>query len=83
MLQDTFTRFKAQVEAAVAGVTLFQIIHHAQALQVVLEAAKADHAGVERILPGVAKRRVPQVMRQANGLGQVFVDAQCARNGAA
>ena len=82
MLQNALTRFKAQVQPAVAGVALFQGIYHAQALQIVLKATVILHAGIERILPRMAKWRVAQVMRQADGLGQVLVDAQCTRNGA-
>ena len=60
---------------------LFEVIDYAQALQVMFKAAEGLHAGVERILPGVAEGRVAQIMRQRNGLGQVFVEIQLARDG--
>jgi hypothetical protein len=46
----------------------------------VLKAAIGLHAGVQRILAGVAERRVPKVMSEGNALGQVFVQSQCPGN---
>ena len=83
VLEDAFARLEAQVQAVEVGVALFQLVHHAQALQVVLEAAglgrQLAHAGVEFVLPGVAERRVAQIMGQRDGLGQVFRQGQAAR----
>ena len=80
VLEDALARLKRQVQAVELRVALFQRIDHAQALQVVLKAALPSHAGVQRILPGVAKRRVAQVVRQRNGFDQILVDAQRARH---
>ncbi len=59
---------------------LFQGVDHAQALQVVLEAAVRLHALIEHVLAHVAERRMAQVMRERDGFDQVFVQAQVARN---
>ncbi len=83
VFQNPFPGFKAQVQPAVVGVTLFERIDHAQALHIVLKAAKVLHAVIEHILARMAKRRVAEVMGQADRLGQVFVDAQCPRHRAA
>ena len=83
MFQDAFAGLKAQVQAVKQRVTLLQVVHHAQALQVVLKTAVACHAFVEGILPGMAKGGVAQVMRQRNRLNQVFIEAQRAGDGAA
>ena len=48
-----------------------------------LEAAIFFHACIERVLPGVAERRMAQVVRQCNGFDQIFVQIQDARDGAA
>ena len=40
-------------------------------------------AGMQRVLPGVAKRGVAQVVRQRNGFDQVFIELQVAGDGAA
>ena len=83
VLQNAFAGFKAQVQAVESRVALFQFIDHAQTLQVVLETTVLAHAGIQGILPRVAKRGVTQVVRQRNGFGQVFVQAQAARDAAA
>ena len=83
MFQNTFARFEGQIQTVKLGVTLFQKIDHAQALQVVLEASKLLHARIQGILPRMTKGGVPQVMRQGHSLDQIFIQTQRARNGAA
>ena len=76
MLQDAFAGFERQIEAIEIRITLFEHVDNAQTLQVVLESAKCRHAGIERVLPGVAERRMTQIMCQGHRLDQVFVQAQ-------
>ena len=76
MFEHALPRFEGQVDAVVIGVALFKVVHHPQALQVVLEPAMGLHAPVQRILPGVPERGVAEVMGQRDRLHQVFVDAQ-------
>ena len=83
MLEDALTGFKAQVQTIKARVSLLELVHHAQALQVVLKAAVRRHAFIECVLAGMAERRVSQVMRQRHGLDQIFVQAQRAGDRAA
>ena len=64
MLGHAFARFERQVDAVVVGVALFKVVHHPQALQVVLEPAMGLHAPVQRILPRVPERGVAEVMGQ-------------------
>ena len=82
MFEHTLTGFKAQIETVKRGVALFELVDHAQALQVVLKAAVLGHAFVQRVLSGVAKRRVAQVVRQRHGFDQILVKTQGAGNGA-
>src|SRR5690606_34894731 len=86
MLEYPFARLEAQVQAVEGGIALFQFVHHPQALQIVLEAARLGrqllHAGVQFVLAGMAERRVAQVVRQGDGLDEVFVQAQVASDGA-
>ena len=63
-------------------VALFELVDDAQRLQVVLEAAVLAHAVVQRILAGVAERRVAEVVRKADRFGQRFVELQRPRDGA-
>ena len=87
VLEDALTRLEAQVETVPGRVALLQMVHHAQALQVVLEAApfaaRPAHAVVERILPSMAEGGVAEVVRQRDGLDQVFIEGQRAGNRAA
>ena len=62
---------------------MLELVHHAQALQVVLEAAVLRHAGIERVLARVAERRVAEVVRQGDRFHQVLVEPQRARDRAA
>jgi len=59
MLENALPRFKTQVQAIELGITPLQPIDHTQALQVVLKPTELCHAGMERILPCVAKGRMP------------------------
>ena len=81
MLEDAFPGFKREIEAVVGGVSLFQAIDHPQTLQVVLKPTKRLHAFVERILPRMAKRGMPQIMRQRNRLHQILIDLKRPGNG--
>jgi hypothetical protein len=82
VFEDAFAGFKTQVQAIERGVALLQHIHHPQALQVVLEASVALHARMQGILARMAKRGVAQVVRQRNGLHQVFAQPEAAGNAA-
>ena len=74
---------KHQVQAVEGAVALLQRIDHAQRLQIVLEAAMVLHAGVERILARVTEGRMAEVVRERDGLDQVFVQAAgCAQSSA-
>ena len=53
--------------------------HHPQGLGVVIEAAMRLEAGVERAFAGVAERGVAEIMRQRQGLGEVLVEPELAR----
>ena len=81
VLQNAFAGLKAQVQAVVLRVTLLQLVDHPQALQIVLKATPVAHAVVQRILPGVAKGCVTQIMGQRDRLHQVFVQSQRTRHG--
>ena len=66
-----------QVQAAMAGVALLEVLDDAQRVQVVVEAqAVALQAVVQRALAGVAERRVADVVDQRERLRQVVVQAE-------
>ena len=80
VFENALARFEAEIQAVERAVVLFEFIDDREALQVVLEAAVIAHAFVQRILSGMAERRMAEIVRQRNGFDQVFVDAQIARH---
>jgi len=96
VLKYALAGLEAQVQAVEGRIALLELVDHAQALHVVLEAGRrlvgadglarrlgvALQAGVERVLAGVAEGRVAQVVRQRDRLDQVLVQAQAARDAA-
>ena len=82
MLEDSFAALEGEIQSGKAGVTLLELVDDSQRLQVVLEPAVFAHAFIERVLAGMSKRRVPEIVRQADGLGEGLVDAQRTRDGA-
>ena len=52
---------------------IFEYIHHAQRLQVMLKATVILHAGIERILPGMAEWRVTEIVSERYSFHQVFI----------
>ena len=86
MLQNAFACLERQIQAVVGRVALFQRVDDAQALQVVLEPRALGvvtlQASIQRILPGMTKRRMAQVVRQRNRFDQVFIELQRAGDGA-
>ena len=53
--------------------------HDPQGLRVVVEAAMGFQAGIERALAGMAERRMAEIMRQRQRLGEVLVEPELAR----
>ena len=80
MFQDALTRFESEIQAIKIWVAFFQMIHHAQALQVVLKSTKVLHAFIQGVLTRMAKWRVPQVMGQRHRFNQIFIQSQGTGN---
>ena len=84
MLQDAFASLIAEVQSVVRQALLLKLIDHPQALRVVLKAQAAGVCGanaiVERMLSGVPKWGVSEVMRERNHFAQVFVEPQGSCN---
>ena len=52
------------------GIAPLELGHDAQGLRVVVEAAAVRHRGVERVLAGMAERRVAEIVRERERLGR-------------
>src|SRR5688500_1549420 len=73
VLQDALASLERQVQTAERRVAVLEVIDDAQRLQVVLEAPEVAHTFVERILAGVAERRVAEIVRETDRLDEVLV----------
>ena len=78
MFGQTFADFPRQIQAGEIRIFLFQFLDDAKALLVVLETAVAFHQPVEHGFALVAERRMAEVVRERDGLGEVGVQLQCA-----
>ena len=76
VLGQTLAHFPGKVQSGEAGIFLLQLLDHAQALAVVLKPAVIFHQLVQYHLAFVPERGVTEVVRQRDGLRQVFVQLQ-------
>ena len=84
VLEDALARLEAQVQAVEApGSALRARRPRAGSAGCARSRRASRHAGVERVLAGVAEGRVAEVVRQRDRLDQVFVQPQRARDRAA
>lgn len=80
MLEDAFARLEAQVQAVERAIVFLELVDDGQALQIVLEAAVLAHARVQCVLPGMAERRMAEIVRERNRFDEILVQAQVARH---
>jgi len=81
VLDQTLQRFPSQVEPVETGVAVFQPGHQPKGMRIVIEAANVARGIIESFLACMAEGGMSQIVRKAEGLGEVFVDGQQTRNG--
>ena len=79
MLDQAFERFPGEVEAVEGRIAALQRGHDAQGLRIVIEAAEGRETLVERALAGMTERRMAEIVGQRQRLGEIFVEAERAR----
>jgi hypothetical protein len=83
VFDDALANAEGEIEAAVGGVALLEVLDDTQGVEVVVEAAAvALEALVQCALAGVAEGRVADVVNEGESLGEVFVEAELAGAGA-
>jgi hypothetical protein len=82
VLHQSFQALERQIEPVERGILALEARHHVKALGVVIEAAVAGEALIEGALAGVSKGRMAEIVRQRQGLREVVVEAELARDGA-
>ena len=77
MFDDSLTHTKREVQPAMGGVALFEVLDDPQRMEIVIEAQSvALEALIERSFAGVAEGRVADVVNQRQRLRQVLVQSQ-------
>ncbi len=79
VLDQALQRLPGQIEPVEGGIAALQFCDDAQALRVVIEAAELAQGFVERALAGMAERRMAEIVRQRQRLGEVLVEPERAR----
>ena len=78
VLYQAVERLPAQIEAVEFGVVPFQFGDEPQGVAVVVEAAEAVQARIERVLAGMPEGRVAEIMAERDRFGQVLVEPKGA-----
>ena len=78
VLDQAFERFPGEIEPVEARIAALQRGDDAQGLRIVIEAAERGEAVVERALAGMAERRMAEIVRQRQRLGEILVEAAAA-----
>src|SRR5438552_9130196 len=81
VLDDALADAERQIEPAMRGVTLLEVLYDTQRVKIVVEATTMTaEAAVQRALPGVSKGRMADVVNQGESLRQIFVQAERGSN---
>ena len=80
MLRQALERFPTEVEPIEIRIGIFELRHDADRVGVVVEAARIGECGAERVLARMAERRMAEIVREAERLGQILVEAERARH---
>ena len=83
VFHDAFAHGERQIQPAKGRIALFEPRHDAQRMQIVVKAqSMCAQALVQRALAGMAKGRMPDVVRQAQRFGQLRIQPQRTGRGA-
>ena len=79
VLDQTLKRLPSQIEAVEGRIASLKIGHNPKRLRIVIEAAEAGQAFVERAFARMAERRMAEIVRQRQRFAEVLVEAKGAR----
>ena len=69
-----------EIEARTLGVFQFKNLDNSEALGVVIKAAVVRHQSVELVFASVSAGRMAEVVGKGDRLGEIFIQAEGARN---
>jgi len=75
VLDDAFQGLPAEVQPVEAGVAALQLGHDPEGLHAVIEAAEGVHVPLQLVLPGVAERRVAEIVGHPHRPGGAGTEA--------
>src|SRR5580765_8923814 len=82
MFDDAFANFKRQIESGKIQITLLELLDDSQRLQIMVEAVSMrTQQFIELALARVAEGRVPDVVHQGQGFGEIGVEFERAGDG--
>jgi hypothetical protein len=82
VLDDAFTNTEGQVQPAMRGVTLLEVLDDTQRVEVVVEATPMTlEAPIEGALTSMPKRWMADVVNQRKRLRQIFIQTERGGNG--
>ncbi len=73
MLAQAFAHFERQIQPGKIRIRRLEQLDHPRALLVVVETAMLAHAFRQHFLARVSERRMPEIVRERDRLGQVFI----------
>ena len=76
MLGEAFERLPAQIEPVEIGIRRLQPRHEPQRVGIVVEPAGVGQRRGQRLLAAMAERRMAEVVGEAQGFGQILVEAR-------
>ena len=81
MFDDAFADFEGEIESLEIEIALFEFFDNAKRVQVVIEVAAVQaHQFVQLALPGMAERRMANVVDQRQRFGKLRIQAQSISN---
>ena len=80
MLGEALQRVPAEVEPIEVRIWCFEPGNDPDRVRIVVEAAGVGERAAQRILASVTERRVTEIVSEAQGFGQVLVEAERARH---
>ncbi len=78
MFQDAFAGLERQIQTREIGMAFLELIDDPQRLKIVFKPSEFTHTGVQRVLAGVAKGRMTQIMSETDGLHEILIEAHGA-----
>jgi hypothetical protein len=83
MLNNSFANAKGKVESAMSYITLFEMLHNPQSVQIMIETqTMTAQALIQGALSCMTERRMADIVNQRQGFGKILIQTQRNSSGA-